>query len=104
MAAIETPVAFETVIDYRKQITVRRDRVRFIDIPPCRHFAIDGSGRPGDEAFQAAIGALYPVAYTVHFVLKRRGVDAPVGALEGLFWSDPALEPRPTAARYDNGG
>jgi hypothetical protein len=47
---------------------------------------IDGTGAPGDEPFRAAFGALYPVAYTVHFALKRRGVTAPVGPLESLYW------------------
>jgi len=86
MSAIAAPVDFERVVDYRKLIAARPDRVRFIDIPACRQFAVDGAGPPGGPAFQAAFGALYPVAYTVHFALKRRGDEAPVGGIEGLFW------------------
>lgn len=86
MAAIASPIEFEEVADYRKLIEGRADRVRFIDVPECRQFAIDGAGQPGGEEFRAAFGALYPVAYTLHFALKRRGATAPVGALEGLFW------------------
>jgi hypothetical protein len=90
MAAVAAPIGFEQVADYRKLIEGRADRVRFIDVPECRQFAVDGTGKPGGSEFQAAIGALYPVAYTLHFALKRRRLDAPVGALEGLFWLEGA--------------
>ena len=63
------------------------DRVRFLDVAPARVLAVDGEGAPADQAFQEAIGALYPVAYGLHFALKRRGIAAPVGALEGLWWT-----------------
>lgn len=86
MAAVATRVEFEQVVDYRKLIEARVDRVRFVDVPECRQLAVDGLGQPGGPEFQSAMAALYPVAYTLHFALKRRGVDAPVGALEGLFW------------------
>jgi hypothetical protein len=36
------------------------------------------------------MASLYPVAYTLHFALRKRGVDAPVGALEGLFSLGPS--------------
>ena len=63
-------------------------RVRFIDVPEQRMLAIDGTGRPGDMAFREAMSALYPVAYTLHFALKRRGPGGPVGTLEGLYWAE----------------
>lgn len=100
MATKMLPITFEQVTEYREQIAARRDRVRFLDVPPCRQLAVDGSGRPGEVEFQAAVGALYPVAYTLHFMLKRRGVEAPVGALEGLFWlpEDEVVTPATLAA------
>jgi hypothetical protein len=61
--------------------------VRFVKIDPRRVLAVDGTGRPGAPAFQAAIAALYGVAYVLHFILKRRGVNARVGPLEGLWWT-----------------
>ena len=88
MSGSMTASAFESVTDYRDLIAARADRVRLIDVPECRQFAVDGTGQPGDDEFAAAFGALYPVAYTLHFALKKRGIDAPVGAIEGLFWFD----------------
>jgi len=85
VTAIATPIEFEQVADDRKLIEARADRVRFVFVPECRQFAVDGTGPPGGPEFQAAVGTLYPVAYTLHFALKRLGVAAPVGALEGLF-------------------
>jgi hypothetical protein len=67
-------------------LSARAGRVRFLDVPPARYFVVDGTGAPGGDEFKEAFGALYPVAYTVHFALRKRGVAAPVGALEGLFW------------------
>jgi hypothetical protein len=66
----------------------KRGEVRIREVPPRRILEVKGSGRPGSDAFQAAVSALYTVAYGVHFALKRRGIDARVGALEGLWTFD----------------
>ncbi len=81
-------VEFEHAPDYREELTAHADRVRLLEIPSRRYLAIDGTDQPGATGFREAIGTLYPVAYTLHFALKRRGVMAPVGALEGLYWID----------------
>jgi hypothetical protein len=81
-------VEFERAPDYRDEITTHADRVRFLEIPLRRYLMIDGTDEPGAPGFRDAIGTIYPVAYTLHFALKRRGIQAPVGALEGLYWID----------------
>jgi hypothetical protein len=75
----------------------KRGEIRIREIPPRRILKIDGQGRPDSPAFRAAVEALYPVAYGVHFALGRRGVDAPIGTLEGLWSFDPFVTP-PDAA------
>ena len=60
-----------------------------VDVPPLDYLMIDGSGDPNTAAAYAeAVQALYSVAYTVRFALKRAPdpVDAPVMPLEGLWW------------------
>ena len=79
-------VEFDHLLDYRVEISARADRVRVLVIPERRYLMIDGTGAPGGPAFAGAMAALYPVAYTLHFALKKRGLEAPVGALEGLYW------------------
>ena len=79
-------VEFDHPLDYHDEINARADRVRLLFIPEHRYLMIDGTGAPGGPAFAGAMASLYPVAYTLHFALKKRGLEAPVGALEGLYW------------------
>lgn len=70
----------------------RAGEVRFLDLSPRRCLMIDGSGAPESEAFTEAMGALYAMAYGLHFRLKKlRAIDRRIGALEGLWGSH--LEP-----------
>ncbi len=80
------PVLFDVPADYRNELAARSDRIRLLEIPERRYLAIEGTDAPGGQAFQDAIATLYPVAYTLHFALRKRGIQAPVGALEGVFW------------------
>ena len=83
-----SPVTFDIPSGPRDLVAAKPGRVRFLVVPRTRHFAVDGSGAPGGDEFREAFGALYPVAYTLHFGLRERGVQAPVGTLEGLFHVD----------------
>ena len=55
---------------------------------PGKYLAVVGRGRPGDELFQAQIGSLYGVAYTMKFQSMAAGQDYKVATLEGLYWPD----------------
>jgi hypothetical protein len=64
----------------------RRGTVRFVDVPRRRLLVVDGDGEPGGPSFQEAFGALYTTAYTLHFALRKAGLDpGRVGALEALW-------------------
>jgi hypothetical protein len=78
-------VDFATPQDVHAAMRADPGRVSWIVVPATRWFLIEGTSTPGDDDFKAAIGTLYPVAYTLHFALKRRGVQAPIGALEGIY-------------------
>jgi hypothetical protein len=88
MAIKSPPLAFERPATHRDESIARADRIRRLVIPARRYLMIDGTAIPGSGPFRDAFAALYPVAYTLHFALKRRGVDEPVGALEGLYWTN----------------
>jgi hypothetical protein len=91
-------VTFERPRDYRDEANAKADEIRLLSIPDRRYLMIEGTDEPGAPGFRDAIATLYPVAYTLHFALKRRGVMAPIGALEGLYWIN---EPGPIpAARF----
>ncbi len=60
-----------------------------VDVPPMNFLMIDGAGDPNTApAYPQALDALYTVAYTLKFDAKKsRGIDYPVMAAEGLWWS-----------------
>jgi hypothetical protein len=63
---------------------------QLIDVPSLQFVMIDGQGDPNTaESFRLAMEALYTVAYTLKFDLKKNhGVDYPVMPLEGLWWAE----------------
>ncbi|MFQ5758948.1 MAG: GyrI-like domain-containing protein [Candidatus Bathyarchaeia archaeon] len=78
-------------IDLRKQLKhlySSSKKPSIIDVPPAKFLTISGRGKPGGEAYQAALNALYSVAYTVKFKAKAAGNDFAVMTLEGLWWFD----------------
>ncbi len=73
-----------------------------VDLPPMNYLMIDGEGYPDtSQAFADAIGALYAVAYTLKFEIKKTDAssDYSVLPLEALWWG--ADNPDFTAARPD---
>jgi len=64
-----------------------------VDAPPLAYLMVDGEGDPNSTpAFQDAIEALYSLAYTLKFSLKKRPrpVDYGVMPLEALWWANEA--------------
>lgn len=60
-----------------------------VEIQPATYLSILGHGAPGGEVFQAKIGALYSMAFTVKMTRKFEGLgDYAVCKLEGLWWCD----------------
>lgn len=61
-----------------------------VDVPVLNFLMIDGRGDPNTApAFQEAAEALYSVAYTAKFTLKKSGgEDFAVMPLEGLWWAE----------------
>jgi hypothetical protein len=62
-----------------------------VKVPKMNFLQVDGEGDPNtSQAFQEALEALYGVAYTVKFMLKKQGggADYAVPPLEGLWYAD----------------
>ena len=64
--------------------------VELVRVPKFNYLMIDGEGDPNNsQSFQEAVQALYAVAYTLKFMIKKeKSVDYPVMALDGLWWMD----------------
>ena len=64
-----------------------------IDVPPMNYFIVDGAGSPADEEFQAVVGLLYTLSYTIR-MMPKSGWTPPgfqeytVFPLEGLWRMD----------------
>ena len=62
-----------------------------VEVPELSFLMTDGRGDPStSEGYQQALEALYGIAYTLKFTLKKSAPerDFKVAALEGLWWAD----------------
>jgi len=60
-----------------------------LNIGPAVYLAVEDHGRPGGDAFQAAISALYTVAFTIKMTRKAAGLgDYGVCKLEAQYFFD----------------
>ncbi len=63
-------------IDHRKELkqlyyaSARKPSV--VDVPPLNFLMIDGAGKPDRQEFQDAAGTIYPVAYTLKFMVRKQ--------------------------------
>jgi hypothetical protein len=82
-----------TKVDLRRELDSYAARVgafRELELPARRYLMIDGHGDPNTSPdFDAALRALYPLAYAVKFASRAElGRDYVVPPLEGLWWAD----------------
>ena len=81
-------------IDYKKELkelyNPSAKQISEVVAPKMNYLMIDGKGDPNTaKEYADAIQALYPVAYTIKFTMKKtNGFDFGVLPLEGLWWSD----------------
>jgi hypothetical protein len=78
-------------LDLRKELKAEYaapKRPRVVETSPGRYLAIQGRGEPGLAEFQAAIEAIYTLAYTLKFAFKmEKGRDYGVMCLEAEYWA-----------------
>jgi len=81
--------------DYKKQLKhlykPSSRNVEIVEVPKMNFLMVDGEGDPNTaKSFSDAIEALYPVAYTLKFMVKNgaMAVDYGVLPLEALWWSE----------------
>ena len=82
-------------IDYKKELKhlyrPSAKKVETVDVPRMNFLMIDGKGDPStSQEFKDAIGVLYPLSYTLKFMIKKGGIGVDYGVLplEGLWWAD----------------
>lgn len=81
-------------IDYKKELKAlymaSAKECSITTVPAMNFLMIDGSGDPNRSIeFQNAVEALFSVAYTLKFMIKKSiNIDYGVMPLEGLWWCD----------------
>jgi hypothetical protein len=80
-------------VDHKRELDcyrARRGEFRVVDVPPLQYLMVDGHGDPNtSREYAEALAAIYPVAYTVKFAIKRQlGRDYVVMPLEALWWAE----------------
>lgn len=82
-------------IDFKKQLKhlygASHKKVEIVEVPQMNFLMVDGEGDPNtSKSFSDAIEALYPLAYTLKFMVKNGelGIDYGVLPLEALWWAD----------------
>lgn len=80
-------------VDFKKELKElyrpSAKKVTFVDVPAMNFLTIKGKGNPNTaQAYKDAVSALYSVAYTVKFMVKKGelAIDFGVMPLEGLWW------------------
>ena len=89
-AEAATPARLDLRQEYKYLYQAQAKKAALIDVPPLAYLMIDGRGDPNtSQSYQDALNALYSLAYTLKFMIKKtQGIDYPVMALEGLWWAD----------------
>ena len=82
-------------IDYKKELKAfyapSAKEISVVEIPDMNFLKIDGQGDPNtSQVFQDATEALFSVAYTLKFMVKKSpmALDYGVMPLEGLWWTE----------------
>ncbi len=79
--------------ELKRLYTASAKKVALVDVPKLKFLMIDGSGDPNtNPLFQQAMEALFSVAYTLKFTLKRGSekLDWSMMPPEGLWWTEGA--------------
>lgn len=82
-------------VDFKKELKhlykPSAKKVESLVIPKMNFLMIDGQGDPNtSQEFQDAIEVLYPLSYTLKFIVKKGEISIDYGVLplEGLWWAE----------------
>jgi len=88
-------ISMEKKIDFKSRLQQlykpSAKKVEFVNVPQMNFLMLDGEGDPNtSQAFSDAMDALFPLAYTLKFMVKKSdlAIDYGVMPLEALWWAD----------------
>lgn len=77
--------------EYANLYKASANKYDVVTVPKLSYLMMDGEGDPNNsQQFQEAVSALYTLAYTIKFMIKKGElqIDYGVMPLEGLWWTD----------------
>ena len=77
--------------EHRAEYVTPKEPV-FVTIGPAQYLTIAGEGSPKGKKFEAAISALYSIAFTLKMAEKAAGHDYKVCHLEGQWWPEEGVD------------
>jgi len=82
-------------VDYKKKLKTlykaSAGKIEIVDVPQMNFLMVDGQGNPNtSQSFSDAVAALFSLAYTLKFMVKKGdiGIDYGVLPLEALWWAN----------------
>ena len=85
----------DLIKEYQQFYLQPKNTVSLVQVPKMNFLMIDGKGSPNNNPdYSDALGALYGVAYTLKFAVKKGPLqtDYKVMPLEGLWWTEDMSE------------
>ena len=85
----------DLIKEYQQFYQQPKNTVSLVQVPKMNFLMIDGKGSPNNNPdYSDALGALYGVAYTLKFAVKKGPLetDYKVMPLEGLWWTEDMSE------------
>jgi len=85
----------DLIKEYKQFYLQPKNTVSLVQVPKMNFLMIDGKGSPNNNPdYSEALGALYGVAYTLKFTVKKGPLqtDYKVMPLEGLWWTEDMSE------------
>jgi hypothetical protein len=85
----------DLILEYQQFYTQPKNTISLVQVPKMNFLVIDGEGSPNNNPhYSDALGALYSVAYTLKFSIKKGPlqIDYKVMPLEGLWWAEDMAE------------
>lgn len=89
-----------------KELYTAKQEPKIVQIPIMNFIMIDGKGDPNSSLdFQEAINTLFPLAYTIKFMIKKGELEIDYGVLplEGVWWADDMETSRNLFIRFSQG-
>src|SRR6266498_2502663 len=73
--SVKSAAKLDLYAKHKNEYVANAKKPSIVRVGPAKYLSISGTGRPGSPPFNAAIGALYAMAFTIKMTKKFAGQD-----------------------------